>query len=305
MKSKFKTMLILTPGVILLLSSAALCMAAEEPNEGFWGKDSLRPVRKRLELTDERTERIMSRLSETEPEKAKELEQLRKKDKEAFKAEIRKVMRERLGVRQQRRAMQQDKRGFGAVPQPRRKAAIRRGGQGTGRFDMEDMPGPERRQRYLKWLKGNYPGKAEKLTELRGKNPELYGRRLQRGLRRHDRIMEAGRQRPELGTALKESMELEDKRDQLLEKINSAAGEDEKKQLVGELEQVVGRRFDLLVKRRQIRYELLQKRLVKMQERVRKIQADIDKWNDPAFKDENVKKRLEELLKQSEQFKWD
>jgi len=288
-----------------LLSSAALCTAAEEANEGFWGKDSPRPVRKRLELTDERIERIMSRLSEAEPEKAKGLAELRKKDEEAFKAEIRRLMRKRLGVRRQRRAMQQGERGFGTVPQPRRKAAVRRGGRETGRFGTEDIPGPERRQRYLKWLRGNCPEKAKKLAELKGKNPELYRRRLQRGLWRHGRLMKARRECPELASALKESMELEDKRDQLIRKISSAAGEAEKKQLIGELEGVVARRFDLLVKRRQIRYELLQKRLVNMQERVRKIQADIDKWKEPAFKDENVKKRLEQLLKQPEQFKWD
>lgn len=305
MKTIYGKILVSAITAAVALCIVPVCVASEGGEQGILSQQGQGRMWRRRALTDEKIERIMSRLKESEPEKAKELEQLRKKDEEAFKAELRKVMRKHFGARGGKHEMRQGKGGFGAGPHGQREAGFRGGGRGLRGFDTEDMSGPERRERYLKWLRSNYPEKAEKLAELREKNPELYGRKLQRGRRRHGRIMEASRKCPELGAALKESMELKDKRDRLLEKIKSAAGEDEKKQLVDELEQVVSRRFDLLVKRRQIRYELLQEKLVKMQEHVRKIQVDVEKWNDPAFRKENVKKRLEELMKRSEQFKWD
>jgi RND family efflux transporter MFP subunit len=60
-------------------------------------KDGRRPRGKQFELTGEMIEVAMTRLKETNPEKAQELEQLRKSDPEKFKAELRKVMREQSG----------------------------------------------------------------------------------------------------------------------------------------------------------------------------------------------------------------
>jgi len=51
-----------------------------------------RPQGRQFQLTDEMINRIMARLAESEPEKAKELEQLRKSDPEKFKAELKKSM---------------------------------------------------------------------------------------------------------------------------------------------------------------------------------------------------------------------
>jgi hypothetical protein len=50
------------------------------------------PQGMQFELTDEMTDRIMSGLAKMDPEKAKELEQLRKSDPEKFKAELMKTM---------------------------------------------------------------------------------------------------------------------------------------------------------------------------------------------------------------------
>jgi len=51
-----------------------------------------RPQGRQLQLTDEMINRIMGRLAEADPEKAKELEKLRKSDPEKFKAELMKSM---------------------------------------------------------------------------------------------------------------------------------------------------------------------------------------------------------------------
>jgi HlyD family secretion protein len=60
-------------------------------------KDERRPEGRQFELTDEIIEATMAHLNKTNPEKAQELEQLRKSDPEKFKAELRKVMREQFG----------------------------------------------------------------------------------------------------------------------------------------------------------------------------------------------------------------
>ena len=60
-------------------------------------KDGRRPKGRQFELTDEIIEATMAHLNKTNPEKAQELEQLRKSDPEKFKAELRKVMREQFG----------------------------------------------------------------------------------------------------------------------------------------------------------------------------------------------------------------
>jgi HlyD family secretion protein len=52
--------------------------------------------RAEVELTDERIERTMGFLAETNPEKAEELKQLRQSDPEKFKTELKKLMRERF-----------------------------------------------------------------------------------------------------------------------------------------------------------------------------------------------------------------
>ena len=59
-------------------------------------KDGRRPKGRQFELTDEIIEATMAHLNKTNPEKAQELEQLRKSDPEKFKAELRKVMREQF-----------------------------------------------------------------------------------------------------------------------------------------------------------------------------------------------------------------
>jgi len=51
-----------------------------------------RPQGMQLELTDEMINRIMSGMAQFDPEKAKELGQLRKSDPEKFKAELMKSM---------------------------------------------------------------------------------------------------------------------------------------------------------------------------------------------------------------------
>jgi len=289
MKANYKIILVLAMTAAMLLIANRPCWAVKGGKENIW-EDEPRVEYRRIELTDERIEHIMNRLRETNPEKAKELEKLRSKDPEKFKAEIRDVMYKQFGKKFKEEGKKFREEGKRFREQSRE---FRRRGM------------HERHAEHLEWLEKNYPEEAKKLVELREKKPELYTRRLGLGLKRYGRIMEAAKENPELAQALKEDLELKEKRDKLLGKIRAATDDDEKKELVKELEEVINSRFDLIVKRKQIKYELLSKKLEKLKKRVERSEAEIVKWKESKFKNENVKARLEELISQTEKVNWD
>ena len=140
---------------------------------------------------------------------------------------------------------------------------------------------------------------------MKGKRPRLYRRRLALASKRYKRIQEVQKDNPELAEALKVDLALRSGRAELLRKIKAAATADEKEHLTEELEQVVGERFDLIVKRKQMRYQQLRKGLDNLIEQVSTSEAMLDKYKDRRFKKEHVKQRVKALTSGKEPFKWD
>jgi len=315
MKKTYGTILVLSTATVILLTASLACWAAEKEEESIWHANSPELRRGRFELTDEAIEHMMVRLREANPERAKELKKLREKKPEQFKAELREIMREQFAGR-----FGEHREGIGGRgPGPREGApSMERGGFGEGRGmrDRErERRDPERRERterwgerlreryaeYLEWLKENYPEEAEQLAELKEAKPELHMRQFWLSYRKYRRIFEASEENPELVEVLKEDLELKSKRDKLLGKIRAVSG-DEKKELVKKLENVVGSRFDLIVKRKQITYEQLRKELEELKERVKESEAEVEKWK--KVKSKKVNERLEELIGRTEEFNW-
>ncbi len=310
MKTTYVTILVLAM-MVVLLTAPVPCGAAEKDRENIWSDEKPKPVAKQRQLTKETIKRIMSRLAETNPEKAEELEQLRKKDPEKFKLELRKIVRGQFSKRIRERGKERPGQRRGAPE------AMARPGGGPSRGGMPGMPGmgmhPGMRGRamemrkkhaeYLEWLKENYPKEVEKLAELREEKPELYMRRLGLNLKKYGRIAEAEKENPELAKVLKEDLELKEKRNKLLRKIRASTNDAEKKRLTKELEEVVSSKFDLIVKRKQIEYEQLSKKLEKLKEQVKRSEAEVEKWEN--VKDKEVKQRLEELISRAEKFNWE
>ena len=303
MRNSYYTIsLVLVMAAAMLVTPALPCWAVGKEKEDIWLEDEPGQWPKRWELTEEKIEHIMSYLADEEPAKAEELKQLRSKEPEKFKAELRKVMHEKFGKklrehRQQRAGrkshLDQDMGRFGA----------RRGEGGEWRRrEMVRERLQARHAEYIKWLEKNYPEEAEKLAELREEKPELYMKKLWLSKKQYGRIAEAAKKNPQLAEVLKDDLELKRKRDELLRKIG-AASENEKKELAKELEKVVSSRFDLIVKRKQIRYEQLRKELEKLKEQVKKSEAEVGKWKEA--KGEKVRERVEELISRTEKFKWD
>lgn len=225
----------------------------------------------RFELTDEEIDWIMKGLKERDPAKAKELAQLRGKDPEQFNAKLREYAGEELGK-------------------------IMRARMETWRAKMQ--------AEFIEWLEKNYAREAKKLANLKDK-PELYWKEFDRLREKYWRIFEEERRNPELAEVLKEDLELRERENALARRIKAAKTEQEKKELTAELEDVASRRFDLIVRRKQIAYERLLKWLEEMQKRVKESRAEINKMKDEQIKAENVQKHLKDLLEGSPKFEWD
>jgi len=200
----------------------------EEKKEDIWKEEEPRPPRRgpRFELTDEEIERIMKSLAESNPEKAKELAILREKDPEKFQSELRQYGREE----------------FGKIVRER-----------------IDKRREQRREEFLDWLEKNFRREAEDLK--RQQDPDLYLKKYEIIRQKFWRIFEAERRNPELGEVLKEKLRLGYRQDRLIREIRRVQDEKKKRELINKLREVVGSRFDLIVREKQIAYKWLRERL--------------------------------------------
>jgi len=225
----------------------------------------------RFEPTDEEIDRIMKDVKESDPAKAKELAELREKDPEKFRDELRRHGREQFGK------------------------IIR---------ERIDNWRKTRRAEFLEWLEKSVPKEARELAKLKERNPDLYAEKFELVWKKYGRIFEEGRRNPELSDVLLEDLKLQERRNELLKKIKAVGSEKEKKKLAAELEEVIAGRFDLIVRRTQIAYERLLKRLEELRERVRESRGELAIQRSDEFKNENIKKRMQDLLEETPQFRW-
>jgi hypothetical protein len=230
------------------------------------------PGRGRFELTDEEVDRILKDLKERTPEKAKELAELRTKDPDKFREELGRHAREEF-----------------------RKVV----GERIEKWRQQ------RQTNFLEWLQKSIPNEAEELAKLKERDPKLYDQKYEMASKKYGRIYEESRRNPELAEVHIEDIRLQKRRDQLLGKINTTSSQKEKQKLTEELEEVVGRRYDLIVRRKQIAYEWLLKRLEELQNRINESKAEILKAQDAKVKAENIKNRTQELLEEKKGFNWD
>ncbi|OHB57383.1 MAG: hypothetical protein A2173_11100 [Planctomycetes bacterium RBG_13_44_8b] len=223
-------------------------------------------------MRDEDIDRIMNSLEKSDPNAFKELEKLRKEDQEKFQAEIRRYGREEFGK------------------------ILRERADGFRRQRQND---------FQQWLVKEYPKEVENLAKLKENDPNLYMERFETIRGRYWRIFEEERRNPELAEVLKEDLELKDKRDELVIRIKAATNEQDKQKLTAELEDVVSRRYDLIVRQKEIAYERLLKWLEELRNRIRDSRAEIIKSKDEQVKTENVKNHMRDLLERRPKFRWD
>ena len=92
MRRTYSTQFVLLLATIMLLSCGVFSEAAENKDKSN-APDSAQP---QPGLSEERVDRIINRLKQTDSEKAEELEKLRQEDPEKFKAELNETMRARF-----------------------------------------------------------------------------------------------------------------------------------------------------------------------------------------------------------------
>lgn len=247
---------------------------AQQSKKDIWKDEAkaTQPPWWQRDLSNDVIEKVMAGIQQRDAAKAKQLSELRKKDPERFKAELREqgrpeldqITRERYESRRQ-----------------------------------------ERTAKFLEWLKANYAQEEQALAKLKDSNPQLYARNLDRLSNQYGYIFEADSSNPELGAVLKEDLELKRRSDELCKRVRSEKS-DAKKQAIGaELQEVVAKRYDLIVRRKEIAYEQLLKRLADLEKQVRESKNEADTWRDSKVKQENVKQRMQDLTDNKVRFKWD
>jgi hypothetical protein len=284
---------------VFSLVAAAQLRAADANDQDIWSQDQPGGKTKRAELTPGQIEHWLNDIRLVDPNRAAELQKMQKENPQQFPRELRRIAREITG-RQYKDHV--DNNTFDG-----RKGHVTDMNTGTaagGRRESARMW--QRTAEFYDWLKQNYPAEAQKLDQLKKqKDQELYRRQMSVCRQRYWQIFESAETNPQLAEILKQDLELKEQRASLLKKIKATTDYAQKTALIEQLEEVVGNRFDLLLKRKQLQYQQLLERVQKLHEQIKQSEAQVQRWKDPAFKKESVKSHVESLLGKPDQFKWD
>ena len=274
-------------GIIVILIMAAIvtvtilpCFSQEKKaDKDIWTEDVQRgpgrgPGRGgrgpgRFGSIEEEVNRFLKELKESNPAKAKELTNLREKDPEKFREELRKIAREQWAKRME---------------------------SWRSRWRVE----------FLEWLQKAVPDVARGLNNLKNTDPDFYAKKYEIIRNKYRRIFDESKRNPPLAEVLMTELELDERQEILLKKIKSSKNEQQKKKLMAQLEEVVGDKYDLIIRKKIIAYEFLLKRIEELQKELNKSRDEIEKWKDPKIKEQNVMERTKELIEPSRppQFKW-
>jgi len=263
--------LTLVGGLSVVHSVAA---ESKQPKNDIWRDEpkETQPPWYQRDLPEDVADKIMKGLQQRDPAKAKQLSGLRQKDPEQFQAELR-------------------QRGQPELDQIAR--------------DRLDARRRERNTKFIEWLKASYPKEEQALAKLKERDPQLYISGFDRLMKQYGYIFEADSSCPEMGTVLKADFELKTRAEELCKQIRNEKSDAKKQTLGMELQDVVAKRYDLVVRRKEIACEQLLKKLNDLQNQVRESKDEIATWRDSKTKQENVRQRIRALTENKVRFKWD
>lgn len=283
-----------------------------EKQERGWGKGRSRQQRGDGQ---QMVERMLERIAQDDPEKAKELRELHQEDPEEFREQMHQYMQEKHGQRSQGQGQRsspehfQGKRsrsggGMQGTGKGPRHADMQKDGRrrGHGRSGKWKEHIQKRHEEFVKWLEKNYPKVAKNLEKLKEKDTAEYIKQVAKKGKKYREIMEAEKKNPQYAKVLKEDITLKQARDKTIKKLKNAKGK-QKEQLKAELEEIVTERFDIVIKKKEFKYNALKQKLEKMQKQVAKRQAELDKL--VQSKDEAIVDRIKELIGESEKLNWE
>jgi chorismate-pyruvate lyase len=261
-------------GIVALATAGLASEQPKQTQENIWQDEPAQPRQGwgRWGMSEEGINKVMEGLRKRDPAKAKELDRLREKDPEKFRTELR----------------------------------------DSARPEMEQLARDyweERRQKrnadFVEWLKTNYPDEEQSLARLKDGDPAAYAKHFDHLMNQYGYIFDAFNSNPELGAVLKEDYALKRRNDELCKQLHRERSEARRQELGAELEKVVARRYDLIVRRKEIFYEQLLKRLDDLHKQVRASKDEIAKYKDERVKQENVRQRVRALTEDKGKFNWD
>ncbi len=151
------------------------------------------------------------------------------------------------------------------------------------------------------WLNETYPTEAESLKEVE-KNAKEYQARLKLKKVKWRRMYGAYKKNPRHGKALIVQRELRLKRTAIVNKLKAAKENKSKVKLRDELNKIVSSEFDIAVQVKKIMYEGLRAAIKRMEKRLAQREREVIKLIE--HKDDEVKNRVEELIKGEEKIRW-
>jgi hypothetical protein len=237
---------------------------------GCWAAEANQPAKPApviKEVPEARINAVLDRISQHDPNRAEKLRELRKSDPEAFAQEMKK----------------------GGWFPPKR---------GEVKERLEQM-----HNEYMKWLEKNYPKEAANLVQAKEKNPDQYFHLLKENFEKYGKIARADKENPELAKVLREDLKVKAEITKVVEDLKSASDESQKSTLNANLKDLVAKRFDLILQQKQLHYQELNKRIERLKTELKKQETELEKYK--AKKDQEVTKRVNELLNQNESFDWE
>lgn len=157
-------------------------------------------------------------------------------------------------------------------------------------------------EEYFAWVQKNFKEELGKLQRIKENNPKIYDRHLSISRKRYGKIMEIQKMNAPLAEVMKQDVLLSKKRNELVSRIKYATDDKHKQKLIAELSKVIAARFEVIVKKKQIQYEALEKNLERLKKRIATQKAETQKLIDK--KDQATKDRVKELLSDAEKVNW-
>lgn len=266
-----KLLLSLVMAAVLYPVAAAGADTAD-PFRGIWTED----LPNREQISKERLELIIRYVSEGKQSRQQQLRELYESDRGTFWTEVRAFFR--------------------ANPP---EAPGQSGDQGPVPRWKEDLQ--RQHEEFLAWLKEAYPDKEKELAHLRETNLDEYFRHFGGLYWKYGYIAATQKRNPELAAVLKEDLDLIDQRDDLLRRIRQA-DEKSKKRLTEDLHAVISKRFDLIVRKKQLQYGELRRRLERLRRDLENKEKELGKLIES--KDAVTRQHLEKLLNPKPTVDW-
>lgn len=289
---------------VFVLFACPPVFSADTGNTDIWTEDT--EQMREGPWSERRIDGFLNRIERENPERAAELRKLRQENPEEFQRVLTEEMQKLFRSSDRPRPEDGPRGSMGPGPQgpdspgARRGPDDGRGGEGRGGRWLEHLQ--RRHDEFIQWLEKNNPELAGELAQLREKDEAAYFGRVMEARRIHDPIISAEKNNPELATVLKDDLVLQKQRDDILRELRGAEGE-KRDQLLKELKSIVSQRFDLIIRKKTLQYQELEKRLKQLQEELEKRQTEVSKLK--SSKEQAVEQHMKDLTAQAEKINWD